>query len=290
MKFAQALIGLPTEGYVAAAKAAEEAGFSSIAMSDHVVTPEKITSQYPYTPDGKPQYDPVWDFPDPWVTAAAMAAVTTHLEFFTNVFVLPARNPVLMAKTLATAAKLSGDRIRLGIGAGWMREEFDLLDEPFAGRGKRMDEMIDVMRTLWSGGMVEHHGDSYDFDRVEMRPTPARPVPIFVGGDSEVALRRAARLDGWIGVYYSVDELEQRCKRILGYRAEAGLADVPFEIVASPLANPRPETLERLEAVGVTTILTSAWISQGVPAPDSVEHGIDCIRSYGDRWIAPVRG
>jgi probable F420-dependent oxidoreductase len=290
VKFAQALIGLPAEGYVEAAKAAEDAGFSAIALSDHVVTPDKIDSTYPYTPDGKPQYDPVWDFPDPWVAVGAMSAVTTHLEFFTNVFVLPARNPVLVAKSLATAAKISGDRVRLGIGAGWMREEFDLLDQRFGGRGKRMDEMVEVMRTLWGGGMVEHHGTSYDFDLLEMRPTPDRQIPIYVGGDSEIALRRAARLDGWIGVYYSVDELEQNCRRILGYRAEAGLADQPFEIVASPLANPRPETLERLEAVGVTTILTSAWISQGVPAPDSVEHGIECIRTYGDRWIAPVRG
>lgn len=290
MKFAQALIGLPTEGYVEAAKAAEAAGFSSIAMSDHVVTPDKIDSVYPYTPDGKPQYDPSWDFPDPWITVGAMSAVTTRLEFFTNVFVLPARNPVLMAKALATAAKLSGDRVKLGVGAGWMREEFDLLDQRFGGRGKRLDEMIEVMRTLWSGGFVEHHGDFYDFDRVEMRPTPSTPVPIIVGGDSEVALRRAARLDGWIGVYYTVEELEERCKVLSGYRAEAGKADEPFEIVGSPIANPHPSTLERLEAVGVTTILTSAWIAQGFAAPESVEHAIDCIGTYGERWIAPVRG
>lgn len=290
MKFAQAMIGLPTEGYVEAAKAAEEAGFSSIALSDHVVSPEKIESEYPYTPDGKPQYDPVWDFPDPWVTVGAMSAVTTHLEFFTNVFVLPARNPVLVAKALATVARLSGDRVRLGIGAGWMREEFDLLDQRFGGRGKRMDEMVEVMRSLWAGGFVEHHGDEYDFDRLEMRPTPERQIPIFVGGHSEIALRRAARLDGWIGVYYTLDQLEEYCRRILGYRAEAGLGDEPFEIVASPLVNPRPDNVERLEAMGVTTILTSAWISQGVPSPDSVQHGIECIHSYGDRWIAPVRG
>lgn len=290
MKFANAMIGMPAEGYVAAAKAAEEAGFSSIAMSDHVVTPATIDSVYPYTPDGKPQYDAAWDFPDPWVTAAAMAAVTTHLEFFTNVFVLPARNPLLVAKALATVAKISGDRVSLGIGAGWMREEFDLLGQSFGGRGKRMDEMIEVMRTVWQGGYVEHHGDAYDFAPIDMKPVPNRPVPIVVGGHSEVALRRAARLDGWIGVYYTVDELETYCERLQGYRAEIGRADEPYEIIASPIANPHPSTLDRLAAMGVTTILTSAWIAQGVPAPESVEHGIDCIRSYGERWIAPVRG
>jgi len=290
VKFANAMIGMPTEGYVAAAKAAEEVGFSAIALSDHVVSPEKIASPYPYTPDGKPQYDPVWDFPDPWVAVGAMAAATTDLGFFTNVFVLPARNPLLVAKSLATAARLSGDRVSLGVGAGWMREEFDLLGQSFGGRGKRMDEMIEVMRTVWAGGFVEHHGDTYDFDRLEMRPVPARQIPIIVGGHSEVALRRAARLDGWIGVYYSMDELESYCRILQGYRAELGRADEPYEIVASPMATPKPANLERLEAMGVTTVLTSAWVAQGIAAPESVEHGLDCIRSYADRWIAPVRG
>src|SRR5690349_19268831 len=120
------MIGLPADGYVKVAVAAEAAGFSSVALSDHVIYPEKLESTYPYTSDGKPQYDPEWDFPDPWTTVAAMASVTTSLEFFTNVFVLPARNPLLVAKTLGTLAVLSGDRLALGIGAGWMREEFEL--------------------------------------------------------------------------------------------------------------------------------------------------------------------
>jgi probable F420-dependent oxidoreductase len=290
VKFANALIGLPAEGYVAAAKAAEEAGFSAIAMSDHVVTPEKITSTYPYTPDGRPQYDPEWDFPDPWVTVGAMSSVTTSLEFFTNVFVLPARNPLLVAKALSTAAKLSGDRVTLGIGAGWMREEFDLLGQQFAGRGKRMDEMIEVMRTVWSGGYVEHHGEHYDFDRLDMKPAPAHQIPVIVGGDSDVALRRAARLDGWIGVYYTMDELEVNCARLAAFRTEIGRADEPYEIVASPIATPKPANLERLEAMGVTTVLTSAWQAVGLAQPDSVEHGIECIGAYGERWIRPVRG
>lgn len=290
MKFSQAMIGLPAEGYTTVAKAAEAAGFSSVALSDHVVYPENLKSAYPYTADGKPQYDPDWDFPDPWVTVGAMSAVTTDLEFFTNVFVLPARNPLLVAKTLGTVAKLSGDRVALGIGAGWMREEFELLDQAFAGRGRRMDEMIEVMRAVWGGGFVEHHGEFYDFDRLEMRPNPGRLIPVYVGGHSEVALRRAARLDGWIGVNYRLDELEAYCAQLNGYRAELGRADEPYEIVASPLASPKAETIERLEAMGVTTLLTSSWMAQGSNAPESVEHALDCVGAYGDRWIRPVRG
>lgn len=290
MKFSQAMIGLPSEGYVAVARAAEEAGFSSVALSDHVVYPSNIESAYPYTADGKPQYEADWDFPDPWVTVGAMAAATTSLEFFTNVFVLPARNPLLAAKTIGTASVISGGRVSLGIGAGWMREEFDLLEQRFSARGRRMDEMVEVMRTVWGGGFVEHHGEFYDFEPLEMRPSPAAPIPFLVGGHSEVALRRAARLDGWIGVNYSLDDLEEYCTQLHGYRAELGRLDEPYEIVASPLALPKPETLERLEAMGVTTLLTSAWMSREAKAPTSVEHAIDCVRGYGERWIAPLAG
>ncbi|MFN8052484.1 MAG: TIGR03619 family F420-dependent LLM class oxidoreductase [Acidimicrobiales bacterium] len=288
MKFSQAMIGLPAEGYVEVARAAEAAGFSSVALSDHVVYPEKLESVYPYTPDGKPQYDPKWDFPDPWVTVGAMASATTSLRFLTNVFVLPARNPLLVAKTVGTASRLSGGRVSLGIGAGWMREEFDLLEQRFSARGRRMDEMVEVMRAVWAGGFVEHHGEFYDFDRLEMRPVPPAPVPFLVGGHSEVALRRAARLDGWIGVNYRLDDLEAYCATLAGYREELGTADRPYEIVASPLANPTPDTIERLEAMGVTTLLTSAWMSRGSNAPESVEHALDCVGAYADRWIRPV--
>lgn len=289
MKFCQAMIGLETSDYVAVAQAAEAAGFDAVALSDHVVYPETIESKYPYTPDGRPQYEPDWDFPDPWITIGAIAAATTTLEFLTNVYVLPARNPLLVAKAVGTAAAISGGRVALGIGAGWMREEFELLEQRFGGRGKRMDEMIEILRTVWAGGFVEHHGEYYDFGRLEMRPVPPRPVPFLVGGDSEVALRRAARLDGWIGVNYSLDQLETHCQTLHAYRAEAGLAHVAPQIIASPLAVPRPETIERLETMGVTTVMTSAWMAAGQGTVDNREQAIDLIGSYGAKFIAPSR-
>ena len=125
-----------------------------------------------------------------------MAAVTERIRFFTNVFVLPMRNPFPVAKQVATAAALSGGRVSLGVGMGWCEEEFDLLEQPFAGRGKRADEQLEVLRKLWAGGWVEHHGDHYDFPRLEMSPSLDAPVPILVGGISDAALRRAARHDG----------------------------------------------------------------------------------------------
>ena len=140
---------------------------------------------------------------------------------------------------------------------------------------------------LMAGGMVEHHGEFYDFDPVEMRPAPPAPVPIYVGGHSEIAMRRAATLgDGWLGMYYSVEELEQHCRTLERAREDAGTADRPFEIIASPMVTPTAENCERLEAAGVTTILTSAWMAQGVLGPDSTEQAIELIATFGERFIA----
>ena len=287
MKFSQALLGANPLDWPRIAAAAEEAGFDSVAVSDHVVYPARLESRYPYTPDGVPLFSPDEDWPDPWVAVGAMSAVTTRLRFLTNVYVLPLRNPFVVAKAVGTAAYLSRGRVGLGIGAGWMAEEFELMGQPFARRGKRMDEMVEVVRTLWNGGMVEHHGEFYDFDPVEMRPAPPAPVPIYVGGHSEIAMRRAATLgDGWLGMYYSVEKLEQHCRTLERAREDAGTADRPFEIIASPMVTPTAENCERLEAAGVTTILTSAWMAQGVLGPDSTEQAIELIATFGERFIA----
>lgn len=286
MDFCQGLLGAEPRHWPRLARACEEAGFSSVAVSDHVVYPSYLESRYPYTPDGTPLFSPDEDWPDPWVAIGAMSSVTTTLRFLTNVYVLPLRNPFVVAKAVGTAAYLSGDRVGLGIGAGWMAEEFELLEQPFARRGRRMEEMVDVMRTLWAGGMVEHHGEFYDFRPVEMRPAPSAPVPIYVGGHSDIAFDRAARIgDGWLGIHYSVEDLLAHCERLQRTREEAGTADRPFEIIASPLAAPRAELVEQLEAAGVTTILTSAWIGAGIQAPESADHAEELIGTYAERFI-----
>ena len=288
MRFAQALIGARTEDFSAITQAAEAAGFSSIAVSDHVFFPDQLDSKYPYTNDGKPQFSPTADWPDAWVLIASLAAVTTTIEFLTNVYVLPLRNPFVVAKAVGTAAVLSKNRVHLGIGAGWMREEFDQLGQPFNKRGARLDEALDVMAALWTGDMVEHHGLHFDFDRLQMLPAPSRQVPILVGGHSEVALRRAARNDGWIGVNYPLDQLADHCVTLQRYREEAGTADRPFDIVASPLAVPRPDVIAALEDMGVTTLLTSSWMMAGRMEVTGQE-GPDLVSSVGEKFIAPVR-
>lgn len=286
MKFSQAMIGTSPLDWPRIAMACEAAGFDSVAVSDHVVYPATLGSEYPYTADGTPLFSPDEDWPDPWVAIGAMAAVTSTLRFVTNVYVLPLRNPFVVAKAVGTAAYMSGGRVDLGIGAGWMAEEFALLEQPFARRGKRMDEMVDVMRKLWGGGMVEHHGEFYDFDPVEMRPAPETQVPIYVGGHSDLAFRRAARIgDGWLGIHYAPNELIDHCTTLQHAREDAGTADRPFEVLASPYAIPTPDLVEELEAVGVTTIITSAWMAAGVESP-SLDRAEELIAAYGDRYIS----
>jgi probable F420-dependent oxidoreductase len=279
------MIGADPQHWDRLAQVAEEVGFDSVAVSDHVVYPSYLESKYPYTPDGKPQFSPEENWPDVWVAIAYMAAATQHLEFMTNVYVLPLRNPFVVAKAVGTAAYLSGDRVALGIGAGWMREEFELLEQPFSRRGKRLDEMLEAMAALWQGGMVEFHGEFYDFDPVEMKPAPSKPVPVYVGGDSEVAFARAVRNDGWLGMYYTPEKLIEHCRTFDRLREDAGVADRPFEVIASPLAQPSRGLLDELEGVGVDTILTSAWKAVGVdqPGPEEAE---ELLRAYADRYFS----
>jgi probable F420-dependent oxidoreductase len=256
----------PAEDWVELTRTAEAVGFDQVSLSDHVIYPDKLESTYPYRADGKPTFKPFQPWPDVWVMTGALAAVTERICFSTHVYVLPARNPLLVAKAVGTAAWASGGRVLLGVGAGWMREEFEVLEQPFARRGARMEEQIEVLRTVWKGGMQEHHGEFYDFDRLDMSPPPPGPVPILIGGHSEVALRRAARVgDGWMGTYYGIDELRTYVERLQGYRREYGTHDRPFEIQASVVDRlPSAEVCAELDEMGVTTLITSAWLMEGV--------------------------
>ena len=208
MQFGMSIAFTDPADYVPLAVAAEENGFSAITLPDHLIYPAKMEKPYPYTEDGVPRFAPDDPFPDPWISAVAMATATRKLWFYTSVFVLPARNPVHVAKILASAACVTGNRIALGAGMGWMPEEFRIGEQAFEQRGRRADEMIEVMRKLWSGDWVEHHGEFYDFAPVKMRPSPTQPIPIYVGGFSKPAMRRAARNDGWISDLHTLKELE----------------------------------------------------------------------------------
>ena len=268
------------------ARCGEAAGFDSIAISDHVVHPEVLKTPYPYTADGKPRWDSKAHWPDPWVTIAAMSAVTERIRFLTSIFVLPMRNPFLVAKAVATAQVLSGGRCSLGVGVGWMKDEFDLLEQDFTRRGARCDEMIEVLRTLFGGGMVEHHGRFFDFERLEMNPVPDAPVPILIGGISPPALRRAARLgDGWISDAHTEAELHAYAATLAQLRREAGRSSLPFKMVGAAVYRPDSEGIRRLEDAGYTHLISLPWLRPDAPAP-SLEEKRAAVEAFGETTIA----
>ena len=253
MKFWQAISFAEPDQLVGIAQAAEEAGFHGLLLADHLFFPGKLGSKYPYSADGAPMFDGRTPFPDPWTTIAAMAAVTKRLEFATFVFILPLREPIQLAKTLGTLALLTNGRVALGAGAGWIREEFDALGIDFHTRGRRMDEMVELMRKLWTGEVVEHHGRFFDLAPAQMSPPPPREVPIWFGGLTEVAMKRATQLgDGWLGVGNTPDEASALLRKLKTLRAEGPRAGKPFETIV-PLVTPlEADTLRRLEAEGMT--------------------------------------
>ena len=289
MKFWQVLSFTEPEQLVPLARAAEEAGFHGVLLSDHLFFPEKLRSPYPYSPDGKPGFDGSTVFPEVWTSIAAMAAVTTRLHFSTMVFVLPLRNPLEVAKTLGTLSLISGGRVALGCGAGWIREEFDQLGVEFSTRGQRFDETIGVLRALWRGGMVEHHGKYFDFDRLQINPAPRQPVPIYVGGLSPAALRRAARLgDGWIGTGQDPAELPALLRQLRELRAEAGRAREPFETICPLTSPPDVELLRRLAGEGMTS--ATAWpFSYTLPPGATLAQKRDSLLRFGETVIAKLR-
>jgi probable F420-dependent oxidoreductase len=279
----------PVDQLAPLARACDAAGFEAMALSDHLFHPRSLATPYPYTADGAPRWEPFTDWPDPWVTIGALAAVTERLRFVTSVFVLPLRSPVQVAKTVATASALSAGRVVLGVGVGWMREEFDALGQPFAARGRRTDEMIAVMRRLWEEeGWVEHHGEFFDFGPLEMRPAPPSPVPIWVGGLSERALRRAARLgDGWISDVHATDEMAATVARLRELRADSARADRPFSVLGAATDAYTIEGYRRLEEAGVTHAQTLPWTlyrSRG----ETLEERLDGIARFGDDVIAKM--
>jgi probable F420-dependent oxidoreductase len=288
VKFVASLAFSDLTQYCELARAAEAAGWDGLVVSDHVVHPQKILTPYPYTKDGAPRWQAPAPWPDPWVAIGAMAAATSRLRFLTGIYVLPMRNPFLVAKAVGTAAVLSGGRVTLGIGVGWMREEFALLEQPFEQRGARADEMIEVMRKLWRGGMVEHHGRFYDFAPLQMSPAPREPIPILVGGVSDAAFRRVGRLgDGWISDIHTLAELAEIVARIKAERRAAGREQAPLEIVAACSDAHGVDGCRRMAEIGVTHVQTMPWLFYGGPT-ESLAKKLEGLRRFADDVIAKV--
>ena len=285
MRFWQSLAFTETHQLVELARICEAVGFHGVFVADHLYYPQELESRYPYTENGIPPFNAETEWPEVWAAISAMAAVTTTLRFNTGTYIAPLRHPLVVAKAVATASALSQGRVALGAGVGWAKEEYDQLGENFRTRGARLDEMIEILRKVWAGGMVEHHGRYYDFDLLQMVPKPLAPVPIYIGGKSEPALRRAARNDGWFGSGDTPSVVLEIVERLNGYRRKYGRLNQAFDIIVPVVAPPDPELFRRLEDAGVTGTV-SFPLCQTLGPRTSLDQKRQVLERYANDIIA----
>ncbi len=278
MRFHQAITFLPTDQVAPLTAACDELGYAGMYLSDHLFNPQDLRSRYTYShrEDGAPGWGGATSWPDSMCVFSHLAAVSRRLTFTTGVYIAPVRDLITVAKTVGTAAVLSDNRIRLGVGVGWCQEEFEQTGQDFTTRGKRLDEMIVALRALWAGGWVEYHGSHYDVPPCQMNPSPSEPVPILGGGHSAPALRRAAQLcDGWIAAgAYTESEAWEHLAELREQLQRAGRQDEPFSIYLSLREFPDVDLYRRFEDAGVTDMVCAPWLFTKVPDDASSEEAL----------------
>jgi probable F420-dependent oxidoreductase len=275
--------------YIPLAKAADEAGYHSMTIADSLAYPFESDSKYPYTPDGNREFLDGKEIVEAFVLTAALGAVTTKLRFNFFVLKLPVRHPALTAKQAGSLAALTGNRLGLGVGTSPWPEDYELVGIPFGKRGKRMDECIEIVQGLTSGEYFEFHGEFYDIPKTKMSPAPTQPIPILVGGHHDAALRRAARLDGWMhGGGSSPEELDELIAKVRRYREEEGKTG-PFEIHVISMDAYTVDGIKRLEDKGVTDAIVGFRYPY-IKGPDTepLEKKIRHLERYAEKVMAKV--
>jgi probable F420-dependent oxidoreductase len=299
MRFGFHLFMVDPAEFLDIARTADESGWDSILVADAPFFPEVTSAPYPYTPDGN-RFWPL-DLPvlDPWVAITTMATVTKRIRFIPSVLRLAIRQPLLEAKTLCSVAAISNDRVALGVGLAWMPEEFKWLNQDMKTRGARQNEAIQIIRLLLRGGMVEFHGKYYDFDRLTMAPVPKKRIPIYVGGTTKPALRRAARYgDGWLGIIHSMEEIKGLVAELNELRREFGREKEPFDIMLDCPDAQTVDDIRRLEELGITDLQVTPWTQPGLQAEVGVSAmleqpslgvKLEAIKRYAGEMIAKFR-
>jgi len=244
---------------VAFARLAEELGFESLWVVDHVVMNVEYSSVYPYGPSGRSPFTAEVPQPDPLVWLSYVAAATERIRLATGVLILPQRNPLVLAKEAASLDRLSGGRLELGIGVGWVREESEAVGARFEDRGHRTDEYVAAMRALWREPVASFRGEHVRFDGVVCEPRPLQPggVPIVVGGHSKAAARRAGRFgDGFYPLGVAPEELT-RLRAIVADTAEANGRD-PRAIELTLLGTPDAASADAVRRLGAARMVIAA--------------------------------
>ncbi len=277
--------------YLPLAQAAESAGYDGMVVPDSICYPLESDSKYPFSPDHSREFLEDKPFIEPFSLIPAMGAVTSRIRFITFVLKLPTRHPLLVAKQATSVAVMTDNRLALGVGTSPWPEDYELCDVPWEGRGRRMDEAVDIVRGLSAGGYFEYHGEVYDLPPVKITPTPSSPLPILVGGHATPALRRAARSDGWLHGGGDPAELPGLLERLGRVREEEGTADREFEVHVISLEAFSVDGIHRLEEQGVTDVIVGfRWPYTVGPDTESLQSKLDHLRRFADDVIAKVRG
>ncbi|WP_409428483.1 TIGR03619 family F420-dependent LLM class oxidoreductase [Mycobacterium sp. SMC-11] len=287
MRFTYAEAMTDPSYYIPLAKAAEAAGYHSMTIPDSVAYPFESDSKYPYTPDGNREFLDGKAFIETFVLIAALGAVTSTLRFTPFVVKLPIRPPALVAKQAGSLAAMINNRLALGVGTSPWPEDYELMGVPFARRGKRMDECIEIIQGLTTGDYFEFHGEFYDIPKTKMTPAPTQPIPILIGGHAEAALRRAARHDGWMHGGGDPAELDGLITRLRQLREEEGRADEPFEIHVISVDGFTLDGIKRLEDKGVTDVIVGFRVPYIVgPDTEPLDTKIRNLERFAEHVIA----
>ncbi|WP_327754885.1 TIGR03619 family F420-dependent LLM class oxidoreductase (plasmid) [Sphingobium sp. SJ10-10] len=266
MKYGVSLFPLRPQQIIDVALCAEELGFDSLWLGEHVVTPVKSDSRFPYAgedDDSHEAFHANLPFYDPYAVLAYLAAITKSVKLAVSVSIVPLHDPFHLARSVTTLDLFSKGRFMLGAGGGWLKEEFEILGRDFETRGKRFDETLDVMVSLFNNDVTEYDGVALKVPAIGMSPKPdTRPHPPFVfGGHAKPALRRAAhRGNGWLASELSPEEIAPLIGIIKRMREEAGRVDVPFEISCAVMGDPSDELIAQYEAVGVDRLVVRPWM------------------------------
>ncbi len=291
MRFSYAEPMIDPSLYSPLAQRAEALGFDSMVVPDSIMYPAESDSTYPYTADGNREFLEDKPFIEPFTLIPALAAVTERLRFTTFVVKLPIRHPVIVAKQVTSVGVITGGRFGFGVGTSPWPEDYAATGSAWERRGRRMNEMIEIINGLGSGDYFEYHGDFYDIEAMKMCPVPDERVPILIGGHSNMALTRAATLgDGWMHAGGDAEELSRMMTVINERRAEHGRADLPFEVHAISLDAYSVEGIERLEAAGVTDVIVG-FRDAYQPGPDTqtLDEKVSMMEWYAAEIIDKLR-
>ena len=265
-------------------RVAEQVGFDSVWGGEHVIRPDSIASKYPYTEDGAMPGDADTPIPDPLIWLAYVAAAAPTLKLGTCILIVPQRNPLVLAKELATLDHLTGGRVELGIGVGWLEEEFQALGIPWARRGARNDEYIEAMRALWAGPHAEYHGEFVDFPPATCNPRPVKgDIPVLVGGDTPAAIRRAARLaNGYFpgttdpaGLTALIEDMKRAAEA-----HDRDPAEIAMHAIFGPQMADPVKGAEQMKTIGIDRVMVPAFFFAG-------PGGLDRLAEFGEKVVAP---